>query len=141
MKNTIEQALPEGFDFYDHGTVTPDLVQDYQLDENVFLGCRAVGFKLFDDTDQWIIIFFDQELDQDIYTEMANLLASQFANQIARKDDQSFLISPPQHISISLLEKWIRINPPTTARRYWHSLHGKLYPLWMLVIATQGGNV
>lgn len=141
MKNTLEQSLPQGFTFYDHGTVTPDLVQESHFDENLFSECRAVGFKLFEDTDQWIIIFFDKSLDEDIYTEMANVLASQFANQLARKDNQSFLLSPPQKISISLLEKWIRAHPPTTARRYWHSLQGKLYPLWMLVITTQGGNV
>lgn len=134
----IHKALPEGFPFYELGIVTAESTEKITLIENSIKNCIAIGFRIYWETDAWFIVLFPQERDASLYTEMGNILASQFATRLSKDEDQELMISPPQNISISLLKKWIKTNPPITQKTYWHLFKGKSYPLQILVLDADG---
>jgi|GEM_PF-4807105 len=134
----IHKALPEGFPFYELGIVTAESAIKTTLIENSIKNCIAIGFRIYWDTDAWFIVLFQQERDKSLYTEMGNILASQFAARLSKDDDQGLVISPPQNISIFLLKKWIKTSPPITQKNYWHLFKGKTYPLQILILDADG---
>jgi hypothetical protein len=148
-RKILNEALPGGFPFYNLGEVTTDpaaapVLQELQqpgaLDHFV-----AIGFRLITDSNTWIVTLFDQQLDRDVYSELGNILASQFATRLQDLEalnagDEPLLISPPMKLSLSLLTQWIEKQPSLITRTYWHQLNGQAIAIHVLVLSGEQGG-
>jgi hypothetical protein len=143
------EALPTGFSFYDLGEVTSDakgsalpddlsnLHQSKALDQ--FL---AIGFRLITETNTWVVTLFDSQLDSNIYSELGNILASQFASRLQQLEDsmEPILISPPMKLSTPLLTRWLEARPSLLARTYWHRFEDRSVAVHALVLSGEQGG-
>jgi hypothetical protein len=95
----ISDLLPESFGFYGLGTVelqkkvgtTETLPLDFDL-------LRGVGFRVYhlDDAPSALLLFvFGADLDESMYTEMGNVLASKLCQNLTEQQKSEMMISPP----------------------------------------------
>jgi hypothetical protein len=98
----ISNLLPENFGFYGLGTVelqkTVEASETLPLDFDLL---RGVGFRVYhlDDAPSALLLFvFGADLDESMYTEMGNVLASKLCQNLTEQQKSEMMISPPIHL-------------------------------------------
>jgi hypothetical protein len=97
--SAISNLLPEHFDFYSLGTV--DLQSKVEASETLPLDfdlLRGVGFRVYhlDDAPSALLLFvFGADLDESMYAEMGNILASRLCQSLTKEQKSEMMISPP----------------------------------------------
>ena len=138
----LDQALPKDFAFYEmgeilaqaetpQGTLAPEALSD----------CAAVSIRFDGDISGTLILLFDRGLDLDVYSEVANVLASRFATSLASELD--VMITPPSVLSETQIQRLPQLAavPTAIARAYRHVLSdGRSLPLQFLVIPSTRPN-
>lgn len=137
---SLAEAFPEGFQFYHFGDIISENEASPSDPNDPFQDTAALGFRLLGSPENWIITLFNKNLDHDLYEELANILASQFASRFSLKRNNPMMISPPKEISLPLLKKWMETHPPLASKTYWHLWHGNAYPLRMFVFNIEGDS-
>ena len=148
MMSNAEQrlgsALPESFDFYHLGPValrTGTGATAAASLEDLLAGCATVGFGIHGDVQGMLIVAFEKELDFSTYTELGNVVASQLATQLNRRDGTDVMISPPRPLSQARLAKILPAlrAPGTVVRTYLHRMAGKAeIPVHVLISGLSG---
>lgn len=136
----LSQALPEEFEFYHLGKVlaqTAELHDFPNLEDTL-----AMGYAFNGDTNGILIAIFDRGLDSSTYSEMGNILASQFATRLSKNNELDVMIGPPKELSENTLGHLSRSASSTLARTYHHLYNGKIIPVQVLVLplGEQGGG-
>lgn len=136
----MSNALPEGFDFYHLGKVEAQTAEpeDFPAFEDTI--CMGYGFQ--GDVNGILIAIFDRGLDVSAYTEMGNVMASQFATRLSQKSGLDVMITPPRQLQDNTLGHLSRSASSTLARTYHHLHEGKIIPVQVLVLplGDQGGG-
>jgi hypothetical protein len=125
----ISNLLPEHFGFFGLGTVElqskVEASQTLPLDFDLL---RGVGFRVYhlDDAPSALLLFiFGADLDESMYTEMGNVLASQLCKSLTEQQKQEMMISPPITLKSQQLRRLAgpegKFQGP--GRLYLHSYH------------------
>lgn len=128
----IESALPSGFDFYDYGSVYAEAKNIPQAGPESAEGKIGVAFSTQGDQRAVLVVMFDEGLDASMYTEIGNVIASRFADGLARVGSDVFL-SPPQALGAAEIHRRLSGAQPSLARQYYHSHSGTIVPIEVFV--------
>lgn len=106
--------LPEHFEFYDQGEVGQALrsLSDSPSGETVLpLAPESTADKfgimilIQGDIKGVLIALFDNGLDNSMYSEMVNVIASRLADRLSAEDEVDVVISPPKVLDTESLER------------------------------------
>src|SRR4051812_8599967 len=103
-RRLFETALPESFPFYHLGQICP-VPQETELSatESELAG---VAFSIDCEgllEGAILIVFYDPDLDHDLYAEAGNVIASRLATELSRRTGGKSQISPPRRLSSTQL--------------------------------------
>jgi hypothetical protein len=105
----ISDLLPENFGFYGLGSV--DLQNKVESSETLPLDfdlLRGVVFRVYhlDDAPSALLLFiFGADLDESMYTEMGNVLASRLCQGLTETQKSEMMISPPIMLKSNQLKR------------------------------------
>lgn len=98
LDRNLEEALPEGFSFYDLGEVklldsAPELFSNLEKTDH-----RQSAYRYFfnGDVQGALILFFDEALDPSPFAEMGNIIAGRCAGHLEKHHEFEVMISPPE---------------------------------------------
>lgn len=132
---TLLHALPEAFPFYHLGTVQADGAASARLELDGLRDLQekfAVAFRFSGDFNGILITLFDRGLDLSTYTEMGNILASQFATRLSAGGGADVMISPPETVAAAGIAR-LASAPGTVRRTYKHHFNEMIVPVELLV--------
>lgn len=139
----MDRAFPRNFDFYHLGKVEllrTEHSADLPLQSPDFVAPgKAIAFSLYGDFRAVLVLWFPSELDQDIYTELGNLLASKVASQLSKDNQLELMISPPNPLTDSQWEQLSRKSPILMKGYYAHHTDRRtlLVEAWILAPSTE----
>ena len=127
----FDAAFPESLNFYGLAEVTqtaPETAKSLHLQD-----CFHIGIQLLGEQRGIFIFNFDQGLEREVCKEIANVLASKFADNLATDLKQETMISPPK---ILQERTYIRLETDLTynftfTRAYFHVYLDKVIPFMM----------
>lgn len=124
MSSTLIELLPENFDFYHLGPVqalseaTPFVNPD---EETKGTDLQGIGYSLQGDVQAAVLLLIPAGLDTSVYSELGNIIASQFADGLAKDSGCDVLVSPPRIMAKAALERLIR-GSDLMAKKTYHFL-------------------
>jgi hypothetical protein len=143
------ELLPEAFDFYHLGTVAA--AAGSRAVDAALTDARGAAFRVSDaETERelaWVVLAFDEGLDEDTYVEMGNVIASRFAGSLARARGlpRGAALSPPRALDAERLQRLLlayapRLPAGPEARLYYHRRQERVIPVraYVLPPAPQG---
>lgn len=143
------ELLPERFEFFHLGTVTAAADAADGLAEPA--DARGAAFRVSDAESErelaWVVLVFDEGLDEDVYVELGNVIASRFAGALARARGlpHGASLSPPRALDGERLRRLLRAYAPQLSagpetRLYHHRRPDRVIPVraWILPAAPQG---
>lgn len=120
----ISRSLPEGFRFYDQGTVAR--VAAPKVTDLLGLSAEktAALFKLLGDPTALLVVLFDNKLDVSMYTELGNILASRLCQRLSENGEGDLMITPPLLLTEAQFLRLARVSPDFILQSYEHVNHG-----------------
>ncbi|MBI3535108.1 MAG: hypothetical protein HY072_06450 [Deltaproteobacteria bacterium] len=97
--------LPHHLKFYQEGTIEllEDILPTVEVTEDIFKNYlkthHGVFFTLYGIDRNFLILFFDQNLEISQCLEIGNTMVSQLANHMSKLKGEVILVSPPQKIT------------------------------------------
>ncbi len=123
-------ALPESFKFYHLGEVKQTEVDGIlELEQQ-----HIIAFRFYGDTQGVMLLLFKEGLDQSLYTEMGNIIASRSAQALEEKNGLGVMITPPYILKKSIAERLIENSDYCIQRSYHHKINGESIPVEVLII-------
>lgn len=115
----ISELLPDGFSFYEMGSVAQARSRASELRE-LIQDKNGVMFKLLGEPAAILIVLFDRALDVSMYSELGNILASQLCQRLSELGEGDLMITPPLVLKPEQLGKLALMNSPFTQKSYEH---------------------
>jgi predicted phosphatase len=118
---TLERSLPEQFPFYHLGEISAESSPSpIRISKLELAGRAAVGVSLLGDVRALLLVLVEEGLDLSLYSEVANILASQLSNRLAISEGMDVVISAPSPVSAERLQTLLRPEREAAVRRYLH---------------------
>lgn len=134
----LEHALPPRFSFYELGEILPAPENTVAaLAPEALIDCAAISIRFEGDVAGSLLLILDRGLDLDIYSEVANVIASRFVGALASSRETDVMITPPTVLSETQIARIpaLAAAPGTFTRDYRHLLRdGRSVPLQILVV-------
>ncbi len=127
------KALPGEFKFYNLGEVKME-----QSDSNIHFDpeCISIAYRIYGDFSALIILRFEKDLDQSLYSEMGNIIVSQLATRLNTDQGAVLMISAPKILSESQFKK-LGVEDNTNFRRtYSHFFRDSVIPIETLILSA-----
>ena len=125
----IINALPNHLEFYHLGKV------ELQEFEHTWQETTAVAFRLYGERMALVILLFDKDLDESVYSEFGNLLVSRIATELSSKNGLEVTISPPMKFNPSRLQKLIQ-RVTAIRKTYVHFHNNSAIPIETWILPT-----
>ena len=130
----IKYAVPNKFNFYHLGSVeiANNTIDDRIsiLDSHASEELYCIGIQIFDEDEKYLFILtFDRGLDISTYTEMAHIIASQFASNLS----EDAIVSAPLNITPERVKKVESLHEPILISHYFHHHQDNFIPLEMRI--------
>lgn len=148
----VRQVLPEQIEFYHLGPFEriplsgPPLSLQAEIDAISRQEIQGIYFRFFGDQGGLLLLFFETDLEQGIYSEFGNILASHIADYLSKVGHCQTLVSPPRHLQVPVLEKLDKMSLESQVCTYQY-FHPKAHRpmqirVWIFLNPMEGkGNV
>lgn len=142
MSDLIRQSLPREFEFYHLGQVEQRPGSEAPPAGAGLLGDDRLGvaFQVRGDWNGWLLLDFDRGLDSSTYSEMGNVIASQFADRLSRAGQGDVLVSPPLLVTADQAARRLGGRPPELTTGYFHVHENTVVRLRLSVFASDSAS-
>ncbi len=127
--------FPSQFDFYKLGQVTQNTAKPSTETLDLTEDLQGLYFTLYGAEKSFLLFFFDKSLNFSTYCEMSNIIASQIADGLARKQNSIVLVSSPLKCDPAKAKQLMERHPPEVRCVYTHTLNKKTDLLYSCLLS------
>jgi hypothetical protein len=136
LRTLLENSLPASLPFYHLGEIReagPGALSPDELED-----LSAIGYSLQGDVRGVLVILVEKGLDDEVYSEAGNLIASRLATELGAAHGLDVMISPPRSLAP---EQILRLAPRfLVSKTYLHRHEDHAVPVQVAILQEQGAT-